>query len=193
MKIEYRNMSYHKHFEDYEERIVPKVNGEGTRIELHYIGDYYQQAGTTGQLVVRRILYIALFLAVVFFFVYSAVKTPMSSTTWYLILAEAATLLGLDWLMYALICYAAAKRKMTIGDYKSGSRSVIAASKVCTVCFIVMLAAQIFIYLGRREQLLEYEIKNIIGYFLAGLLVAIIGYAEVKVNYIRIPGEKKEC
>lgn len=198
MGYKYKNSSYHRYFEDYTERIVPKTNGSGTKVELYYIGEYYSQKGKTWQIAARKSGYLLLFLMAAVLFVRCGVKDWAGGQSWYLIITEAAVLLSLNWLLYALFCYIISKRKMTIGAYKSGSRSVIYASKVSVACLAATLVAQIVCLFssGREQVLLQIDgvkgfylsqILNLAGYLLAGILIGLIGCLESKSIYIKMP------
>lgn len=200
MKFKYRNSSYYRHFEDYTEKIVPKENGRGTKVELCYIGDYYQQEGSLLHIIIRRAGYLFLFALAAGIFICSAVTDRPGGQIWYLILTQAAVLLSLNWLLYSLLCYTLSRRKMTIGSYKSGSRGVLRASRLCTVCIALALIFRIIYQLlsagGRylhtdtaaeTSEKPELVLFSLLGYAVSGILTAVIYLLETKTGYIKIP------
>ena len=181
--------AYHRHFEGYSEITVPKPNGQGTRIQRIYTGDYFRQDLTERQRILIRVLYVALFLCVAFMYVSSAILPLTINSTWYVVLPQAVSLPFLFWILIAFFSYLPAERDMKIADYRGSSLYLLKATMGSAICLgMTALATLVFIVLNPsaespREMLCAGQ------YIVAGLIALAMHRIERKVSYLTIPNQ----
>ena len=181
--------SYRRHFEGYTEYEDTNENGK-TVIRRVYVGDYYRQNLPRSKRIVLRLTYIALWLltAVVFFF--CASREIGANMTWYVAAAQFAVLVGLGWMLLALFGYLTAPRDMTIGDWKSTSRSlrrgsIVAALAVELTALLTLLHLLIY---GENWGL---HLLCVLGYVLSGGMAVVTNRLEANAPYLVFPSTEE--
>ena len=130
----FHSHSYHKHFEDYVERV--QIDSRGTKkIIRTYIGNYYRNNLTKRLSLGIKAVYLALYLLTVVLFLKAGTAPVMSNTKWYVVLPEFLNLLVLLWLLKTMIYYATAGKALTVGEYRYTSRSLLHTTLAAAISF----------------------------------------------------------
>jgi hypothetical protein len=183
--------AYHRFFEGYSEITVPKADGKGYRIQRIYIGNYYRQALTSGQRLLLRGLYVALFLGGAYLFVSSAILPLASNSTWYVVLPQVVSIPFLFWTLIAFFSYLPAGRDLTIAEYRSSSLALQKATLGAAISLsLAAFAMPAFLLLNSSNEPLV-ELLCAVKYLAGGLLALGISRIEKKVNYLIIPSQNK--
>ena len=165
----YHSASYHAFFEGYSEERVPKSSGHGTKILRTYTGVYSEAALSKTQWVLLKVsaalFYVlsAAFLALYSVFRISTVPVVLRAT-------EALGFIALFVLLYFLILYLTAPKKMTAGDYH------ILAERFPLPCFITggVIALHAVIYGISLFFLPSEGFLSTVGALLFALLSAVL-------------------
>jgi len=151
----YRSRFYENYFEDHIVKTKPGKHNK-LRFVRSYAGDYYvlkmsriKQAGI-------RMLYAALFFLSVFLFILATSADVESNQNWFVVIAEMFNLLSLFWVLLTLVFYLTAKCNLTVGEYKSTSKTLIRSSLITMVSFVATAICKvIFLVFSPSERPLE--------------------------------------
>ena len=110
---------YHRVFEGYSERKVPKENGNGTRIERVYVGTYYIRRGSGRNLALTKLLYVLLYLLAAAGFVYAFTRPVGYNSVWYGAVPAFAEAIVLLLFAADLFTCLGAPRRMTVYHYNA--------------------------------------------------------------------------
>lgn len=135
----FHSHSYHRHFEDYVERVRTDCSGT-KKIIRTYIGNYYRNNLTKRQALGVKAGYAALYVLTVILFLKAGAAPVISNTKWYVALPEVLNLLVLLWLLKTMIYYATARKELTIGEYRNTSRSLLRTTLAAAISFGATLA-----------------------------------------------------
>jgi hypothetical protein len=181
--------AYHRFFEGYSEITIPKPDGKGSSIQRLYTGNYYRQALTTGQRILLRGLYVALFLGIVYLFVSSAILPLASNSTWYVVLSQIVSIPFLFWILIAFLSYLPAERDLTIAEYRISSlalqKATLGAAASLGLAAVAML---VFLLLSPSNNPLV-DLLCAVKYLAGGLIVLSMNRIERKVVYLIIPSQ----
>ncbi|MCD8020942.1 MAG: hypothetical protein LUF92_15620 [Clostridiales bacterium] len=131
----FHSFSYHRHFEGYTECRQKNAKGK-VKLVRKYNGAWYRQDLSNVRYILLRLGYIGALEAIIALFVSTATMGGMENTPWYLTISELITIFFLTAAVYTLLVnYVFAPKKMTIGDYKSSSRSWMLVAKGMAICF----------------------------------------------------------
>lgn len=183
------NRSYHRFFEGFSEFSVPKTGGKETSIERVYSGSYYCQDYPTSKRIQFRLVYLSLYLAIIYFFVSSAIVPTKINSTWYLVLPQAISLAFLSWTFISLINYIFAKKTMVISEYRRSSLSLKKATSF-SAFFLGITAISSFgftLFLMPEDRSISLVIS--LKFFVASLLTLIMYKMENQVKYSEIPSQ----
>ncbi len=188
----YHSSSYHKEFEGYTEYRQRDAKGK-TKLVRVYTGAWYRQDISTTAYVLIRIAYVVLFAAMCALIILNGIYGGKYDTPKYLAFTELATILFLTALAYTmLINYVFAPRKMTIGDYKSCTRTFQFILKGVAVCFGVDAVFCLLGMLISGNPAAQSGIVMIIE-FLAGSVIALLMlFIEKKIPYTETEGKGPE-
>jgi hypothetical protein len=187
----WHSKAYHRFFEGYAEISVPKADGRGYRIQHIYTGNYYRQDLTTGQRILLRGLYVALFLGTVYLFVSSAILPLASNSTWYVVLTQVVSIPFLFWILIAFFSYLPAGRDLTIAEYRSSSLALPKATLGAAISLsLAAFAMLVFLLLNPSGEYLV-ELLCAVKYLAGGLLALAMNRVEIKVNYLIVPSPNK--
>lgn len=151
----YRSRFYENYFEDH---IIKTKPGKKNKLRFvrSYAGDYYvlkmpriKQAGI-------RILYAALFSLSVFLFILATSADVESNQNWFVVIAEMFNLLSLFWVLLTLVFHLTSKHNLTVGEYKSTSKTLIRSSFITMIGFVATVMCKvIFLVFYTSERPLE--------------------------------------
>lgn len=180
--------SYHKFFEGYTEYTVPQKRGDGKKIIRVYTADYYKQDLSIKKSVLLRILYVMLLALSLLLFWHYAKEALAVNGCWYVVLAQAGTVVGMFWLCAAFLSYLPV-RKMTVYEFHSASIALKRAS-LFTGIFneLIVLFGICFLIFEKNEDGIRTWIA-IAAYAAGGIILFGIHLLESAVKYTRVPNE----
>jgi hypothetical protein len=183
--------AYHRFFEWYSEITVPKANGKGYRIQRIYTGNYYRQDLSTGQRILLRGLYVALFLGVAYLFVSSASLPLPANSTWYVVLSQVVSVPFLFWILIAFLSYLPAERDLTIAEYRNSSPALQKATLGSAASLgLAAVAMLVFLLLNPSNKPLV-ELLCAVKYLAGGLIALSMNLVERKVVYSIVPSQNQ--
>jgi NADH:ubiquinone oxidoreductase subunit 6 (subunit J) len=178
--------SYHKFFQGYAERRVPKANGKGTRIERIYVENYYRYAETDTVWRWKKLVYsLCYFMAVAGIIAADTRAIDMNRIPAVGII-QILSYIPLIYLLYKLIIQVSAPRQMTIGERESASMGLQKTALFSGIYLLVITIASLLIKrltLGNTESL-DWAVS---GVKLAGtLLILLLCILEKKRNILSV-------
>lgn len=185
MKGSYHSRAYHRFFEDYEEVVEPGKNGRGKHIRRFYTGFYYVPQMTDKRLVGQKVLYVFLYLLGFALFLTSAAAPVTGNTVWYVAIAIAIVFLVLLALLRSLIHYTAAKKRMTVGEYKESSVALQKNALGATVCLVAMALVKAVYTFFISPEISGMELATTGGFLLAAGAVFLLRWLESRISYTR--------
>ena len=149
----------------------------------------YRQDLTNRQRILIRILFAVLFLCIAYLFVSSATLPLASNSTWYVVLAQVASVPFLFWIVIAFFSYLPAGRDLTIDGYRSSSLALKKATLGAAISLgMVALATLVFMLLNPSNDLLA-ELLCAVKCLVGGLLALAMNQIERKIQYLMIPSQ----
>lgn len=125
----WHSSSYHKYFEGYKE--YETVNEKGkTVIRRVYEGTLYCPELTKKQRTRLKIAVPVLWLLAVGIFIFAATRYVKMNASWYGAILELGVLGCMIWELTAVINYLMSREKLTVNDFRSGSRRLLKSSFV---------------------------------------------------------------
>jgi hypothetical protein len=183
--------AYHRFFEGYSEITVPKPNGKGYGIQRIYTGNYYRQDLTTGQRILLRGLYVAIFVGMGYLFVSSASLPTASNSTWYVVLSQVVSVPFLFWILIAFLSYLPAERDLTIAEYRNSSLALQKATLGSAASLgLAAVAMLVFLLLNPSNKPLV-ELLCAVKYLAGGLIALSMNLIERKVVYSIVPSQNQ--
>lgn len=176
---------YHKYFEGYMEQRMIGKNGK-VRIERIYVGDTYTQDVSDKRWVLQKILFFALYFCGAAAAVLPNSVTWTGRADWYLEVCLAIGMLMMFLLLYVLIAYAMAKRKLTVWGYKETSQRLKTCAKLTAYVFAAAFLAQIvYVFINHLHGI---YLLPLVFSPVAAALFYLIHYIESRLTtYTRIP------
>ena len=174
-------------FEGYSTRKEMDEKGK-VRFVQYYTGVYYTPDISARGVVTVKAAYAALSALALALFIGAALDGIRGAGEKPMALAQAYCVICMLWLFRKLVSYVATTGKMTIGEYKNTSRSLIRASKAAALGFssaVVVCLIQVF--LNRAQAGILYAL----GYLGSTLCMAGIAVLESRLKYREILSEEK--
>lgn len=177
----FHSWSYHRHFEDHEEKI--RIDSRGKRrIERVYTGTCYRRAMSGTQDCMVKTGHLFLYVAAAILFLRAAAADVESNRMWYVFIPETADLLILLWLLKVMVFYLTAPKTLTIGEYRSDCRQLMLTSVAGAVSFGLTAAGLLYdaAVCGRVQELLLPAAQALTG----AICMAAIAVLEKKIKYV---------
>lgn len=108
--------SYHRHFQGWAERKVPREDGKGTRIERVYVADYSRYEESDAAWKSKKLILLVLFLLTAALSVLADTREALVNHIPAIGIAQILSFLPMIYFLYRLILQLAAPRNMTIGQ-----------------------------------------------------------------------------
>lgn len=137
--------SYHRHFQGYAERRVPRENGKGTRIERVYVANWFRYAETDAVWKGKKVLHSVLFLLTAAAAVFADTRPTTINRLPMIGIVQILSYLPMLYLLYRLILQASAPRNMTIGERDTAKGFRTAA----LILAIVLAAVAVILPIGQ--------------------------------------------
>ncbi len=133
--------AYHRHFQGWAERRVPRENGKGERIERVYVADYFRYEETDAAWKGKKLAYPLLTLLTVALSVLADSREAAVNHIPAIGIAQILAYLPMVCLLYRLVLQLAAPRNMTIGERDAAVEGFRKASLICAVVLAALTAA----------------------------------------------------
>ncbi len=179
--------AYHRYFENYTEKKVPRKNGKGTRIVRVYTGEYYKHEMPDDEWKKLKIVYGLSYLLAVAALILGMSRNALSNYTKFMALLGMIAILMSGWILFVLLSYLPAGRKLTIGEFKATNKPLITASLAGAISMGILSLSSILSLIFVKD--VGYELFNAAIYALGGLLLLLIWRKENKIQYERVPNE----
>lgn len=177
--------SYHKHFEGYTE--YEDVNEKGkVVIRRVYTGDYYRQDLPKKKRIILRLIYAALWLVIGVLFYFCASRPVGANSSWFVAIGQLGVLVGMAWILWALVNYYTSPRDMTIGDWKAASGN-LKRGTVCTALALALTAALTLLHVIANGENWGMHLLVILGHGATGALAVVFNRLEANVPYQTFP------
>ena len=139
---------YHRVYEGYSERQVPKENGRGMRIERVYVGNYFERQNTGVTLTAAKVLYPLLFLLAALCAVFAFSRPSGYNSVWYGVIPMFALIILMILFLYELFACLTSPKRMELYHYNCFLRLMKSALRTAVVAFVYSLLAVVFLFLG---------------------------------------------
>lgn len=139
--------SYHKYFQGYSERKVPRESGRGYRIERIYTADYYKYQEQDALWRLKKIYYFLLLAAATAAMIIGGISPSGLNSTKLIGVAQVLAWIPVSYLGYAMLSQLQAPRLMTIGEYRSASANLKTGALIAGIylgAVAVLMATQKF-------------------------------------------------
>ena len=178
----FQHNAYRRHFEGYVEKREATIDGK-EKVRRVYKGEYYRQNLSRLQYVLLRVGYLAGMAAGIVLFVKGAVCERESNYAALVVFAQSITGLLILYSAFVLLIYLMTPRKMTIGDYKSGSIAFCKALKRIGISVLAVIALTVgYDLLFMRRIGLE-DLYCILCFALCGLIFIGMRSLEEHIEY----------
>jgi hypothetical protein len=137
--------SYHKFFQGYAERRVPKAHGKGTKIERIYVENYYRYAETDIVWRWKKLIYSLCYLIAVAGIIAADTRSIDMNRIPAVGFIQILSYIPLTYLLYKLIIQVSAPRQMTIGERESASIGLQKAALFGGIYLLVITIASLLI------------------------------------------------
>jgi hypothetical protein len=178
--------SYHKFFQGYAERRVPKANGKGTKIERIYVENYYRYAETDTAWRWKKLIYSLCYIMAATGVIAADTRTIAMNRIPAVGIIQILSYIPLTYLLYKLIIQVSAPRQMTIGERESASIGLQKAAVFGGIYLLLITIASLLIKrltFGSTEPM-DWAVS---GVKLAGaLLILILCVLEKRRNILSI-------
>ena len=141
-----------RYFEQYEKEKVPRKNGKGTRIQFKYVGDFYRLAISDRRWKALKVIYPAIAAVFLGLYIYLALRPVSSNYSEYVGLFVILMVFPVYFLIYGIVCFIAAKRDMTIREYRESVRRVFWGSMAACILNAGVVIAQLVFFSSRDES-----------------------------------------
>ncbi|MCC8068105.1 MAG: hypothetical protein LIO94_13555 [Clostridiales bacterium] len=179
--------AYQKFFEDYEEVLVPKKNGKGSRISRIYRGQYYRQEFSDACWYGMKVAYPLLAVVSCLLFCSAALPAIGANHVWYVNLLQALSIGSYLWLFVVLCHYVAAPRSMTISGWKRACRPIKNALRLLIVSILLTAVSTVLYYLINQIEYSGTVLNCLVRYLLGAGFCAVIFYIESRTTYSTVP------
>lgn len=115
---------YHDYFEDHVE-IVKRTPDGKSHIERVYVGYYYRHAFSSKRWLFTKALYALLYAFSAAVFLHAASQRIAANMVWYVQIFEFLSVIFLLLTLYTLAMYEIAPRRMTVWEYRTGSKRLV--------------------------------------------------------------------
>ena len=138
---------YHRVYEGYSERQVPKENGRGMRIERVYVGNYFERQNTKVNLVATKVLYSVLFLLAVLCAVFAFSRPTEFNSVWYGVIPMFALIILMILFLYDLFTCLTSPKRMELYHYNCFLRLMQSALRTAIVSYVYALLSVVHRFL----------------------------------------------
>ena len=135
---------YHRVFEGYSERQVPKENGKGMRIERIYVGNHFIRQGTAKAFVLTRLLYVVLYLIAVGCAITAFAQPTGYNSVWYGVIPMFGLIITLILFVSNLLSCLAAPQKMEAYHYNCFGKLITSALVISIISLVYALLALVY-------------------------------------------------
>ena len=139
---------YHRVYEGYSERQVPKENGRGMRIERVYVGTYFERQNTGVTLTMAKVLYPVLFLLAALCAVFAFSRSTGYNSIWYGVIPMFTLIILMILFLYHLFACLTSPKRMELYHYNSFLRLMQSALRTAIVAFLYALLSVVFLLLN---------------------------------------------
>ncbi|MGN1003443.1 MAG: hypothetical protein ACI4O5_01310 [Oscillospiraceae bacterium] len=139
---------YHRVFEGYSERQVPRENGKGTRIERVYVGMYYIRQCGGKSTVPAKLLYAFLYLLASGSFLFALSRPIGYNSVWYGVIPAFAEIIALLFLAANLFTCLGAPCRMTLYYYNSFGKMMSLSLLAAGIVLVYTLLCAVFVFLN---------------------------------------------
>ncbi len=178
---------YHKRFEGYMEKMVPKENGKGYRIERVYTAEFYHQKLSPQLRLAYRFLYALLYLISVVLFFLASTRPTNSNLAGYVSFSSCLSILALLGLFIVMLSYMTAQRYMTIWEHYAGPVRLKGVSLLTSGLLGIQGILVVLFILLNRDYNLGAELLDVAVYLTSSLTIFVINRIEKKISYEIIP------
>lgn len=185
----HRSNSYLNYFEGYTEKQILDEKGKRKRIERIYTADYYRHAMTDGAWVKLKLLYVLLIAVCIALFFFCISRPLEANKIWFAAIIHGLTLICIGRIVWVLISYLSAGRRIKIGEYKASSAPLMGG---CKFCWILMVAEATYFAVSVVLYKQAIYILYAFLFLLAGVAVALIGRLEKSVEYETVRNENAD-
>lgn len=182
--------SYHRHFQGWAERRVPRENGKGTRIERIYVADYFRYAETDTAWKVRKLAYPLLTLLMAALSVLADTREAAVNHIPAIGIGQILAFLPMVYLLYRLVLQLAAPRNMTIGERDAAADGFRKASLLCAVVLTVLTAAMPIAAVIGRKSITSADWMAAGIKLLSAAAAFLLCFAEKHRKLTKVPNEK---
>ena len=184
-----KSRHYHAYYEGYAERRVWNDAKKKACIERVYVEDFYVRRIMSKSSLLWKLLYFAVFASGMAAYIWGSVqRIPVSR---YVYLPGFALIVTAVFLMSTLISMAAIPKKMTVWEYRSGSRRLIKLSFAAAL-FAFLQSAAVGVYLlAVKEAFSRESVVGIVGNLLSSLLFDVLFFTEKRTVYFREANENE--
>ena len=174
-----RKNSYQRHFEDYIMRPVLHADGK-TVNERIYIGDYYRHDISDSSWRRRKVIYILIYVVTAVLFALESARSLPSNETKYCAVLQLICIVALIRMLYILMLYITAPRRLTIGEYKESIRPLRKNALVMAAALVLLVPALVISLIISRDIL---EVSGMIIYAAAAACMYGMYYIEDRTVY----------
>lgn len=137
-ELHHPSRAYERHFEGYVETAQSVPGQKRSKSVRTYVDSFWSQNLSPKKRFWLRVLFVALFLAVLPPFLYSATRIIAANTVWYVTLPQAFSVFFLGWTALCLYRYCTVPQKMTVRQHRLG---VIHFHRASCFAWIALAAA----------------------------------------------------
>jgi hypothetical protein len=182
--------SYHRFFENYAEREIPKPDG-GYTIERVYVGKYYRVSGSDTELKKQKTKFLILYLISVFGYAVGALLAKISAVPLVALLTM-PPLVTLIFFGIAIYHRLRVPREMEIREYRDSSEKLLfwsmATFVALALCFLTTLVCFIIL---RPVYTFSETVPSIVLYFIAAVTSLMTYLAEKAAKYDELPPKQE--
>lgn len=181
--------AYHRHFQGYAERLIPRKNGRGNRIERIYAADYIRYDETDTVWRRKKFAYIVLFALMAAASLFADSRPAAINRLPVAGILQLLSLIPLIYMLYKLILQVSAPRRMTAGERDSSVSGFRKASGIYGAAVLAVAAAML---IGKWIEFRAIEMSEwaVLGCkLLSGALAFLLYFMEKARKLERVPNE----
>lgn len=181
--------AYHKFFEGYTEAKVSKKNGHGEKIIRCYTAPWKQPNLSRREWIWRKLAVAVLSLAAASLVAFAIFHGAATHNANYIVLLEMLAILSMLLLIMPLLTYFIAGYRMTLWEYKSGSRNLILFGKIASA-LAGLTGTAILIHTAITEKTgVSDNLLSAAAAICACVLLIILISDESRMEYLDIPND----
>lgn len=181
----FHRRAYHRNFEGYTE--IKQLNAQGKLvIQRIYTGKYYEPKLSLFHRLVLRLFYLVFFVGGTALFLYCSTRNVLCNQYFYVNLFQVICIPLLLWCVYVLIFYIPDIGRLTIGDYNTQHKALVAATRTTAFCMWAASATALLCVIASPETETLVNLLCALGFAAGGLLIFAIFLFEDHLEYIVI-------